>query len=37
MLETVATVEAGKHHLTFPPIDVPHHELAAEGFKLGIR
>jgi hypothetical protein len=28
-------VEAGKH-LTFPPIDVPHHELAAEGFMLGI-
>jgi hypothetical protein len=35
MLETVAT-GGGWQNLTFPPIDVPHHELAAEGFKLGI-
>jgi hypothetical protein len=34
-LKLLPQVEAGKH-LTFPPIDVPHHELAAEGFKLGI-
>ena len=22
--------------LNFPPVDVPHHDLVAEGFKLGI-
>jgi eukaryotic-like serine/threonine-protein kinase len=27
------TLEAGKH-LTFPPIDISHHDLAAQGFKL---
>ena len=35
-LELLPQVEAGKH-LTFPPIEVPHHELAAEGFKLGTK
>ena len=23
-------------HLNFPPVHVPHHDLVAEGFKLGI-
>jgi hypothetical protein len=32
-LKLLQQVEAGKH-LRFPPIDAPHHDLAAEGFKL---
>jgi hypothetical protein len=34
-LKLLPQLGAGER-LNFPPIDVPHHDLVAEGFKLGI-
>jgi hypothetical protein len=34
-LKLLPQLGAGER-LNFPPVDVPHHDLVAEGFKLGI-